>query len=1050
MGKADPALQRLLLNPLQYGSFTTPNNAFKIQSPLTQVADSRITPHFGTSALRFYGMAEQESAKGNFKVTSAFPIPGTVHMLGLWVYLEPDANVDRVGIEVDDSSGKAFQALIPADWTGWKWVEADLSSPDFLPSSSQADGDPKDQKVALPLRDVCVVWRTKKAGATGIVVNALCALTDISAAAPPLPLAADFVGTTIFPAGTPLSALLNVTNFQDKAAAVTVEYSVQHDSAMFDLPPPDPVYGSDRALGAKSWTEAEGKHLDEGTLTDGKKWTFSETPGISNHWVEAFQYIDLGKALQIKRLDWDSGDANHLTKVDVSSSLDGDSYTPIDSLQGFDLHKKWGVNTFPLTAPLTARFLKFRYHQDGARLNSIAMPEEVGVYDGIENEQPKLPEVGRMVAADKLTANVPPHAFSALPITGKDPLPTGSYLVAAKVQAGDKTYLTWNHLFVSPAPYQATEKSRFGINAGSTGTGDSLQQLGVGWARYENMKWPHVSSQPGVYDYTGGVGARIDEDAIFQNYLAHGMHTLPFLFLFPSYLSGPPTADDKDPLPEDTSLFADFAFQTAARYGSVTHPPEELKSTDKKSGLNLIHYYEIWNEENNYGFKRWHTAARYYEMFRAAAEAVKKADPSALVTNGGFSGIGVQLVDTLRSYKYADGKSPLDFVDVLNVHFYTGQNAPEVCRLNANTGTFLSVDPRTFEENLALLRQWRDQNKPGLPIWMTETGYETNYIYFVDERTQAAWLVRDLLLCLANGIDKVMVFRETGSDNFRWGGAGVMNSDGTPKPSFFSYATLIREFDGVEGDGQRIPTGDDNVRVYAWKQGAATVLTAWTVEGTAPFPLNLGAASVTDTFGDRQDKVDTGTLTLTPFPVYIRDYADAAPLAAALAQGAQLEEKRKAGIQKQNALKAYLYGFGNSDVGGYVVGGYRPYTPVLAEEAYDATKGYGFNPVALGDEDIRRNDPMNQHAVKVDKGIQFDIHADAGTYQLQVGAVPLNHGGHVTVTGSADGAKGIDIPAGSGEGEVEVRAGSEPIGLEFDQKAELRWVHLIQKEADAN
>ena len=33
------------------------------------------------------------------------------------------------------------------------------------------------------------------------------------------------------------------------------------------------------------------------------------------------------------------------------------------------------------------------------------------------------------------------------------------------------------------------------------------------------------------------------------------------------------------------------------------------------------------------------------------------------------------------------------------------------------------------------------------------------------------WLPRDVLLCLANGMDKVMVFSRTGFDPDRWGSA---------------------------------------------------------------------------------------------------------------------------------------------------------------------------------------------------------------------------------------------------------------------------------------
>ena len=54
------------------------------------------------------------------------------------------------------------------------------------------------------------------------------------------------------------------------------------------------------------------------------------------------------------------------------------------------------------------------------------------------------------------------------------------------------------------------------------------------------------------------------------------------------------------------------------------------------------------------------------------------------------------VVEPLRTFQYPDGKRPLDFVDVINVHFYSGQEPPETCKTDGNakvTGT--TTFPRT-------------------------------------------------------------------------------------------------------------------------------------------------------------------------------------------------------------------------------------------------------------------------------------------------------------------------------------------------------------------
>ena len=54
------------------------------------------------------------------------------------------------------------------------------------------------------------------------------------------------------------------------------------------------------------------------------------------------------------------------------------------------------------------------------------------------------------------------------------------------------------------------------------------------------------------------------------------------------------------------------------------------------------------------------------------------------MANGGFAGVELDTIDTLRSFKYPDGKSPLDFTDVLSAHFYTGLTLPERAKVNPN------------------------------------------------------------------------------------------------------------------------------------------------------------------------------------------------------------------------------------------------------------------------------------------------------------------------------------------------------------------------------
>ena len=111
---------------------------------------------------------------------------------------------------------------------------------------------------------------------------------------------------------------------------------------------PDPVHGSDHAAGAPSRTEVEGKVVEEGSLTDRREWTGGETTWRTDHWTVAFQFVDLGRERNITHLAFTSGDANWTWKLDVSASRDGKTYEPVPSLQGIDLHQKWGRVRVPV------------------------------------------------------------------------------------------------------------------------------------------------------------------------------------------------------------------------------------------------------------------------------------------------------------------------------------------------------------------------------------------------------------------------------------------------------------------------------------------------------------------------------------------------------------------------------------------------------------------------------------------------------------------------------------------------------------------------------
>ncbi len=603
-----------------------------------------------------------------------------------------------------------------------------------------------------------------------------------------------------------------------------------------------------------------------------------------------------------------------------------------------------------------------------------------------------------------------------------------------------------------PEPLKAVSAdSRFGINAAHGPWAPILRRLGVGWVRFENMKWPFVSAGPGEFRFDGSVKPWVvNHDAIFGGYNGEGLNVLPFLFMIPNHASGAPASAKEGRRsfypPKDNRDFAEFAFQVAARYGAQKHPATELKSNDSKSGLGYLHVYEIWNEPNltNPDWGAWvGTSQQFLEFFRPAAEAVKRADPAAKVTCSGYSGIQVKTVDELRTHTYADGKHPLDFVDVLNVHFYSGRIAPEISTDDFNAH---HTGDMTAEQEFQRLVAWRDAHKPAMPIWLTETGYDSAGPFGTDERTQAARLPRVVMLALANGMDKVFVYRESGSTASMHAASGVLRDDGSYKPSFLTYATLIRELDGVRGGAVKLPQADKNVRLYLWKRGDAAILTAWTIEGEGKLDLNLGRATVTDAFGRRQTADLTGGVALSVFPIYIRDISNASAVQSLESQAAKAEAARQEARRKLAQAQAYLYKFGGAADGVTIeIGRERPFTSVLASDVYSDGKDFGFHPRAAEMQERKwMPKEIDRTQCKVVKGQEFRFRVKGGRYQLRLGVSPYDDA-QVLFKGAAGGDKTLAAAKGESTVEATFEASDSVLSISVDNYAALRWMTVIEQ-----
>ncbi|MEA2011820.1 MAG: hypothetical protein U9O87_01855, partial [Verrucomicrobiota bacterium] len=535
------------------------------------------------------------------------------------------------------------------------------------------------------------------------------------------------------------------------------------------------------------------------------------------------------------------------------------------------------------------------------------------------------------------------------------------------------------------------------------------------------------------------------------------LNYLPYVFQSPRWTSSAPPnhKNFRGFPPEDYKDYGKCIFQIVARYGSKKHSDDKLLTDDKLSGMNMIKVIELWNEPN-LNAESWGpwvgSIEKFFDIFRIGAEAAKKADPNITISSCGWAGISLDVVGKMATYKYPDGKTPADFTDILNVHYYSGKADPEWATLDRNVVRGAKPKPgnRTYEVELRDLVSWWQKVKPDKPIWLTETGYDVDGPMGLDERYQAAKLPRCTMMAFAAGIEKVFIYREKGSTPSQHAGAGFLRNDKSIRPSWFAFATLIRQLNAVKTSkvlSLHIP-GNKKIWGYLWNKNGKKVFSVWTLDDKSTLPLDLGECTVTYSFGNKKRMNVNGNLQLSIFPIYITDIANPVPLEKLLQNAEKKEKIRVARQKKLGMLRKYLFDFGSLE---YIeiLKGFGPnkkFTTVMSHEVYSPEKKYGFKPEALRNETKKwMRDKKNKDSVKV-RYNEFIFRPTPGHYQLKIGAKPFSNSEKVIIKGIINKTTDLKITKDNPQVTLDLQIGEKPLSISFDNYTSLRWISLIEKE----
>ena len=311
---------------------------------------------------------------------------------------------------------------------------------------------------------------------------------------------------------------------------------------------------------------------------------------------------------------------------------------------------------------------------------------------------------------------------------------------------------------------------------------DDIAHLGFGWVRFD-MAWVDVQGTSSKsYNWT-------NMDRIVAAMHARNLQMLPILAYTPAWARMQQCNLSEKCAPQDPAAYAEFARQAVRRYASQG-----------------VHQWEIWNEPNLTQFYQpAPDAVQYTAMLKASYAAIKAEDPSAVVISGGLSPLdgystsinSVTFLDQM--YKAGAATS----FDAVAMHPYS-YPVPASYVAPWNAWTQLGW---TTPNVRGTMDKYGDTGKQ---IWLTEYGSPTGgpgavasvsmYNFnmspdHVDEALQST-IVQDAFTARSTLGNAGPLFwysyKDLGTSNVtNENFFGLLHNDGTPKPAYNMFKTLL-------------------------------------------------------------------------------------------------------------------------------------------------------------------------------------------------------------------------------------------------------------------
>ena len=372
---------------------------------------------------------------------------------------------------------------------------------------------------------------------------------------------------------------------------------------------------------------------------------------------------------------------------------------------------------------------------------------------------------------------------------------------------------------------------------------------------FELFQWGMIEKEPGAFNFA-------ETDRYVLSAQAQGFHILANIQPFAGWDQKechqdlPPAGKPGDPgfhstkgKPCNMELYKNFVTKLVERYDG--------DGVDDMPGLIIpIKHWEVLNEpefqEEPLVFFQG-SPADYFEILKTTYEAVKKADPEAVVVQGGMAGMMKVCTQFWQAVFDLGGA---DYFDIANMH-------------SIGHGEHLNIP--SFKQFLA---KNGIENKP---IWVTEVQYQQAHMtqdYYAADFAKI--LARSYIFALANGVEKLF-YVNIKLPPIRHGvpfdeRSALIKDNGDESPLFYAHLTIadmlgeLSRDDKVETIKEKIGSWGIDEGQYRFIMRDKTVYALW---GDGPLPPEItGEVKVTEISG-MQRVTDSATLELSDIPIFV-------------------------------------------------------------------------------------------------------------------------------------------------------------------------------------